>query len=486
MRHWVFILTIGSVCPLLFAAENPPILLDPHAVIFNITAKDVNQLLETYDSSSKGEEIAGYLKKLGTSLEDVDYEVSIFYPRVEFQKNGKLKLRWYLSWASIHVGVAKKYGVRCENFFVDIHPKGLVSLSAEARFEMKGDKLDVRLDNNLSYALANEFDVTKPAKCSGLSPFNGLIRLLAPEIIRSQMDDLGQRLAAAVIKEARVFRYIRSFSLPVPSPRKIDLVFQPSAVDTRHKAIQMAFSGSLAVTDLSLDTSYSGTESIQYPSPNREHSYLAVSERYLQGLLKGIFAVSESPPIRFKANDAINQILFSESVMRLIPKLRQMDPTSRISFAVSVTSPPTLSLEPTDNGAEVHLAAKSLILTLWNSSMEPNEEIASFRIGPEIAFSPFVTADGNLALSLSHNDWEVETSGSGADDEMLAAILQEVTFGAFWDTTVHPFRIGPVDLGKGDFRIRRFYSDGDYLSVEVESADLAAILPPETFIPRMN
>jgi hypothetical protein len=82
-----------------------------------------------------------------------------------------------------------------------------------------------------------------------------------------------------------------------------------------------------------------------------------------------------------------------------------------------------------------------------------------------VAVVPFANVLGGISFRIVENQWHVSSDGLEFDDDLVAATLQELTFGKIFATTYAPLLLRALHLGGTEFLPQSFAVNGNYLVI---------------------
>jgi hypothetical protein len=82
-----------------------------------------------------------------------------------------------------------------------------------------------------------------------------------------------------------------------------------------------------------------------------------------------------------------------------------------------------------------------------------------------MAVVPFANVLGGISFRLVENQWSVSSVGLEVDKDLVAATLQELTFGKIFETTYSPLLLRALHLGGTEFLPQSFQVNGSYLVI---------------------
>lgn len=461
----------------------PPVLLDPQALVVNLSAPDINRVLDEFDTTAGGQRLKGRFEKLSDSIQDVDYEIDLATPRIAFRRDSHAAVSSELRYMKMNLGKVSGYGLECEDMTIEFdrsQQKEPIRLTGDIGIKLQGDRLLLNLASFHVSQPPNGFLVTEPKKCNG---WEWLTQQLVRWVVRSQVEDLENTLGQAIRDQLKKWnedgsflRFSGKFTLPAPLDRSMEFVIWPARFSTAFESFYLVLSASLRVER----TSFGPVQSVQavatIPPEDSRTSFVAASELFAQRALGEVFS-SKLPPVRFQ----ISQSLL-EKILPLLDQLfglERLDESKPFELSFALDRAPHLRFTGTPSGAaQLSLESTEVGFSIWNGDMKPLE---SYRIGSTLSIVPLLTEDQALALVLGQNEWEVSSSDGGGDPELVAALLQELTFGAFWDTEVHPFPLWQIPIGGSEIGPRTFRTRDGYLQLDLAINDVKRMTIPFLF-----
>jgi hypothetical protein len=203
-------------------------------------------------------------------------------------------------------------------------------------------------------------------------------------------------------------------------------------------------------------------------------SFLGVSESFVNETTRRAASNKSSSQRRSTGN--FRKLLTSNSVYALIPGLRKIDSKANVYFEVVFPVAPRFEFRRDDGGnALIRVVLSGVAVNIRKDEGGRKTLLGTLHVDSgRMAVVPFTNLLGGISFRMVENRWKVSSAGLEFDEDLVAATLQEITFGKIFATTYEPLLARALHLGGTEFVPSSFAVDGRYLVI-----GLSEPLPPE-------
>jgi hypothetical protein len=242
-----------------------------------------------------------------------------------------------------------------------------------------------------------------------------------------------------------------------------DVYLYPQALETDGESLLVSFAGS---------TSMRGDETRPAPAwtASFPRSFLGLSESFLNTVLRHVVTELEGQPQKPSGN--FSRLFRSQSVYTLIPGLRDVESREDVYFTFSIQSPPALELRHvsddagTGERAVLFVDLAGLEMSMWEGGSTQDRWLGTLAIETgRIGLVPYVNRLGGVSFELSENDWVLSSTGAEFNEELFAALIQELIFGEAFETRYDPLGREGLHVGDAQFQPRYFSVINGYLVI---------------------
>jgi len=416
---------------------------DATALVINLAAQDVNDVLATRFFPQGERDFSGSVPKLAGGISDLNYRLRLRQPSVSFKAGRLIALDLEVSQAVLQIGQVKKKilrEIRCHDLTLIVSPDHPLALHVVFRMQSQDRRLKVSLKE---LAIKNQefIQISGPGRCQGLGPLNLLMKPLVRHVVQVKVRGLeelvekalGQKTEALVRKQGGTLE--ARFSLPKPWANRLSLRVFPSSVVTAPNRVRVVYGAELTSE---LASQGEDCRALADPVPT-SNSFVSISKCWLQGALAELLSNPTQKPFRFDAQGKWVKKFLIPGLSAIIPGLAERADLERVGFLLSFLGSPQLAFEKTEK-EDLALRFSSSGFRLRVLDLSTSEKtLADIFIRPHVQFLPVLTSTYELALVVSPSFEEIEVDGLLVDSDLVTALLEEVVIGGLSRRNLSPF-----------------------------------------------
>ena len=480
MRHVVAAaaLFVASMVPIARAAELAGEFRETSAVLLNVSERDLNRIVVDSFHANGGPRFKGEKERVSSSVADLRYDALLSDPVVRLGTDGTARLSLDIKDGSLRIGrLERKIGgmqAHCDDAGLDIDPGSPLAVEMAVDLTIENGALRLVPTSIEMPDAQDRLRLVEPTRCSHTILPRWMLWWLGKPYLRRSLGDLEARILDRARKSAARFEAkeeLLTKRWEIPRERHGEsgdgLRLFPETVDTS--------GGSLLV---GLTASNVGPTAGRVPprviddDPRPPGSFLGLSESFVNEVARRVLAKAQGSRRGSAGN--FRKLLKSDAVYALAPGLRKVDGKESIDLEVQFSSVPRFQFESLDGEASAATDARALIrvvlsgveLNLRKDSGGKSSIIGTLRIdSARMSVVPYVNLLGGISFRLVENQWKVSSSGLQFDEDLVAATLQEVTFGKIFKTSYDPVMTRTLRLGKTVFVPRGLAVNDGYLLI---------------------
>ena len=450
------------------AADPPASVAEPAAVLLNVSEKDLNRIVVDAFHRNGGPRFAGEKGRVSSSVADLRYQAHFSDPVIRLGRDGNARLSLDILDASLRIGrLEKKIGGRlaqCEEAGVDVDAASPLAVDVAFDLAIENGAFRVHPKSVEIPEAGERLRLVEPARCRN-SPFpRWLLWWLGKPYLRrsiANLDEivLGRARTSAARLEAKGNQLTKRWE---------SLLLFPDSLDTTGGSLLFGLAAASpgAVSRPAPARRPEGAEAL--PSG----SFLGLSETFVNETSRRVTAKKAASPRRSSAN--FRRLLASDAAYALIPGLRKLDSNASVYFEVAFPSAPQFEFrrqegpEPASGGGDalIRVVLSGVKIEIRKDEGERKTLLGTLHIDSgRMAVVPFINVLGGISFRLVENDWKVSSTGLAFDEDLVAATLQEITFGKIFATTYAPLVSRALRLGETEFVPRSFAVASGYLVI---------------------
>lgn len=439
----------------------------PGALLLNVTEADLNQIVLSSFHANGGPNFEGSKRRTSASISDLTYQATLSDPRLALGEGGKASLKFDVREGNVRIGrIERKIAGRaasCEDTSVYIDPSRPLEVMLGLDFRIEDGELRIVPDSVSVPDAEERLNLVKPARCTNALLPRWLLWWIGKPSLKRYLGNLDEVLLERARKSATRIEEKRELlrkSWELADGGEVHLF--PGSLDTGHHSLFVSLTAASAAT-----TSGQTAERLPRGLPEG-HSYVALSAAFTNDLAR--LAVARMSGERLRPTGNLSKILRSSSVYALIPGLRGLDPSDTLLYAVAFRETPRFAFTTGPAGeATIRIELSDVELRLFKESQHETTPLGTLSVKSAVlSVAPYVNVLGGVSFRILENEWVVSSAGIRCNDALVAATLQEVTFGRIFETTYRPLATSRWRVGESEFAPRGFDSVGGYLVIELE------------------
>ena len=471
LRHLVWfvsvLLSLGAI-----AAQPAPPFVRRDALLVNVTESDLNRIVLGAFHSNGGPNFEGTRHRVSAAVSELTYEARLSDPLVTLGERGAASLTFDIRSASLQIGrLERKIAGRaasCENASLTVDPSRPLRVTVALEFRVEDGDLRVVPASVSVPDAESRMSLMKPSHCTNAPLPRWLLWWLGKPYLRRYLTNLDAILLDRAKSAARVEQTRDVLRRSWEGSGGEQLHVFAAALDTSARSLLVSLTAASGPDD-------SGPSAAPVPAGlPTDRSFLAVSETFTNEVLRR--AVARMSVERLRPAGNLGKLVRSGSVYALIPGLRGLDRTDTLLYSVDFRTAPRVEFSKVPGGeAMIHFLASDVDLRLWKEDAHGTSLLGTLEVeSGRVAVVPFWSVLGGVSFRIVENEWTVSSKGIRFDDALVAATLQELTFGRIFETTYEPLGASRLHVGTTNFEPRAFDAVGDYLVIELgaEGSDL--------------
>lgn len=466
MRHVVAAaLLFASMVPIASAVEPAAKFSETSAVLLNVSERDLNRIVVDSFHANGGPQFAGEKERVSSSVADLRYRALLSDPVVRLGTDGTARVSLDIKDASLRIGrlEGKIVGMqaRCEEAGLDIDPGPPIAVELAMDLTIANGALHLVPTSVEIPDVQERLRLVEPTRCSNTILPRWLLWRLGKPYLRRSLGDLDARILNRARKSAS--RFEMKQELLAKRWERDGLRLFPETVDTSR--------GSLLI---GLTASSVGPSVERVPPrviadhPLPPGSFLGVSESFVNEAARRV--LSKKQGSRRGSAGNVRKLLNSGAAYALAPGLRRIGSKENIDLEIRFSSAPHFEFESVDAASDaralIRVVLSGVELNLRKESAGQSTIIGTLRVdSARMSVAPYVNLLGGISFRLVENQWKVSSSGLEFDEDLVAATLQEVTFGKIFQTSYDPVLTRTLHLGKTVFVPQSFAVNDGYLLI---------------------
>lgn len=444
---------------------------EPNAVLINITEEDLNRIALDAFHAKGASTIEGERQRLSRGLSELHYRAGLSEPILTLGRDGRLRLDFDILEGELKIGsLERKLLMRrmhCEDAAVSVDPDEPVALTLALRLAIEDHRLQL-VPEEVRLANTRGFRLQKPARCRNNPLPEFLLWWIGKGRLRRKIEKLDDVLLAKARDGAAALNEDQSMLAgywQVGEDRKTVYLY-PHTIDTSRRSLLIGLAGASPLPR---------TAAAPLPgwvSTRSDRSFIGLSESFLNFALRAAFREIDGRPR--EPSGGLRKLFRSEAVHALIPGLRGIASREALRIGLAFHATPRIEIAAADEiagsaggqGAVIRIELSDMEVILWESDGENERWLGSADIdSARIAVAPYYNVLGGVSFHAIENAWQVSSRGIEFDEQVLAAIFQELFFGEIFETRYEPVGRGTFDVGETRFDPRYFSLVGNHLVI---------------------
>ena len=480
MRHVAAaLLLLPSMVAIARAAEPAGAFSETAAVLLNFSERDLNRILVDSFHANGGPRFEGEKGRVSSSVVDLRYSALFSDPVIRLGTDGTARLSLDIQNASLRIGrLERKIGgmqVQCEEAGLDIDPGH--PLAVELAVDLTVDNGALRLvPTGVEISdVEDRLRLVKPTRCSHTILPRWFLWWVGKPYLRRSLGKLDEvildraRKSAARLEEKQGL-LVKRWEIPAGRDGKhaSRLHLFPETVDTSGGSLLVG----LTASNVGPTAGRVRPRPLDDDAPRPSGSFLGVSESFVNEVARRLLPGKTGS--RRKSTGDFRKLLKSDAVYALVPGLRKIDSKDGVDLEIRYSSVPRFEFHTlndkasaaTDSRALIRVLLSGVELILRRESGGRSSVLGTLRVdSARMSVVPFANILGGISFRIVENQWKVSSSGLEFDEDLVAATLQEVTFGKIFETSYKPVLTRTLHLGTTEFVPQAFAVNDGYLLI---------------------
>jgi len=476
---FVAFLLLPSTSAITRAADSPAPFSEPSAVLLNVSEADLNRIIVDSFHANGGPRFEGGKERVSSSVADLRYHARFSDPVVRLGRDGSARLSLDILDASLRIGrLERKIAgrqARCEDAGLDVDPGSPLAVDLMVDLTIANGALRVTPTKVEIPDVGERLRLVEPSRCRNTPLPRWAVWWLGKSYFRRSVGNLDKLVLERARKSAARFEEKQSLLTKrweIPSKHHDDL---GASLRLFPETLDMS-GGSLLV---GLTASNAGPTLL--PAPARRlngtgllppGSFLGLSESFVNEIARRV--ASDKSKSRRKSTGNFRKLLASDAAYALVPGLRKIDSKEHVYFDVAFPSAPRFEFRRIEEGGPASGAGQALIRVLLSGAeiaIRKDDGGRTTVLGTihldscRMAVVPFLNLLGGISFRIVENEWQVSSTGLEFDEDLVAATLQEITFGKIFATSYEPLLSRALHLGETEFVPKSFAVTDGYLVI---------------------
>jgi hypothetical protein len=464
----VVLLLVASVSTSARAAGFPAPFSETDAVLLNVSERDLNRIVVDSFHANGGPRFEGGKARVSSSVADLRYHALFSDPVVRLGRDGSAHVSLDILDASLRIGRLERKVIgrqaRCEDAGLDVDPEN--PLAVDLRLDLSVTDGALRL-NPTSVEIPEaekRLRLVEPDRCVNTPLPRWLLWSLGKSYFRRSVGNLDKMILERARKSATRFEEKESlltsrWELPKhrddlgPSVRLF-----PQTLDMSRGSLLVGLTASsVGPTVSSAPNRLNGTS---LPSG----SFLGLSESFVNEISRRV--VSNKSKSQKKSTGRFRKLLASDAAYTLVPGLRKIDSKENLTLDITYPSAPRFEFRPLNGEALIRVVLRDVQVDVRKDEGGRKTVLGTIRVDSgRMAVVPYMGLLGGISFRVVENQWQVSSTGLEFDEDLVAATLQEVTFGKIFATSYEPLLKRALRLGETEFVPQSFGVTDGYLVI---------------------
>jgi len=475
----VAILLLPSVSTIARAEGSPAPFSESAAVLFNVSERDLNRIVVDAFHANGGPHFAGGKERVSSSVADLRYSARFSDPVIRLGTDGTARLSLDILDASLRIGrLERKIGgrqARCEDAGVDVDAGSPLAVDMALGLTIENGALRVIPTSVLIPEAAERLRLVEPARCKNTPLPRWFLWWVGKSYFRRMVDNIDQvileraRTGAARLEEKESL-LTRRWEIPKERQDNVEssLRLFPESLDMSGGSLLVAMTASSGGPALPSILPARVEEPRRLPSG----SFLGISESFVNETARR--TASNKASSHRNASGNFRKLLTSNSVYALIPGLRKIDSKASVYFEVEFKTAPRFEFRSLNGGeALIRVLFSGVAINIRKDEGGRKTLLGTLHVDSgRMAVVPFTNLLGGISFRIAENQWQVSSAGLEFDEDLVAATLQEITFGKIFATSYEPLLARALHVGGTEFIPNAFAVSGRYLVIGLSEPPL--------------
>ncbi len=456
------------------AAESPASFSEPAAVLVNVSERDLNRIIVDSFHRNGGPRFEGAKERVSSSVADLRYHALFSDPVVRLGRDGSARVSLDILDATLRIGrLEAKIGgrqARCEEAGLDVDPGSPLSVDLLLDLAITNGALRVNPTSVEIPDVGDRLRLVEPARCRNTPLPRWLLWWVGKSYFRRSVANLDKIVLERARKSALRFEEKESLLTrrwEMPKAHDDDpgtsLRLFPETLDMSGGSLLVGLTASSAgpaLPSAPLRRLNGGTG--QLPSG----SFVALKESFVNEISRRV--ASNKSKSQKRSTGHFRKLLASDAAYTLVPGLRKIGSKENVYFDVAFPSAPRFEFRRLDEGSQ---ALIRVLLSGVEIAVRKDEGGRKTLLGTlhidsgRMAVVPSKNLLGGISFRVVENQWQVSSTGLEFDEDLVAATLQEITFGKVFAASYEPLLMRAVRLGGTEFVPQSFSVTDRYLVI---------------------
>jgi hypothetical protein len=461
------LLLLPSMVAIARAAEPAGAFSESAAVLLNFSERDLNRILVDSFHANGGPRFEGEKGRVSSSVADLRYSALFSDPVIRLGTDGTARLSLDIQDASLRIGrLERKIGgmqVQCEEAGLDVDPGH--PLAVELALDLTVDNGALRLvPTGVEISdVEDRLRLVKPTRCSHTILPRWFLWWVGKPFLRRSLDKLDGAILARARKSAARLEEKQGLLGKRWEPAS-GLQLFPETVDTSGGSLLVG----LTASNVGPTAGRVRPRPLDDHAPRPPGSFLGVSESFVNEVARRL--LSGKMGSRRASTGDFRKLLKNDAVYALVPGLSKIDSKDGVDLEIRFSSVPRFEFDEastaTDRRALIRVLLSGVELILRKESGGRSSVLGTLRVdSARMSVVPFANILGGISFRLVENQWKVSSIGLEFDEDLVAATLQEVTFGKIFQTSYDPVLTRTLHLGTTGFVPQAFAVNNGYLLI---------------------
>ena len=478
------LLLLPSVPTITRAADSPASFSEPAAVLLNVSERDLNRIIVDAFHANGGPRFAGGKERVSSSVADLRYSARFSDPVVRLGRDGSARVSLDILDASLRIGrLERKIGgrqARCEEAGLDVEPGSPLAVALLLDLAITDGALRVTPTSVEIPDVEERLRLVEPERCRNTLLPRWFLWWFGKAYFRRSVGNLDKMILERARKSAARFEekeslLTRRWEMPKAHHDEpgASLRLYPETLDMSGGSLLVGLTASSAGPTVPPAAPRRLNETGQLPSG----SFLGLSESFVNEISRRV--ASNKSKSQKKSTGHFRKLLASDAAYTLVPGLRKVDSKEKIYFDVAFPSAPRFEFRRLDGQALIRVLLSGVEIAVRKDEGAKKTLLGTVHVDSgRMAVVPFKNLLGGISFRIVENQWKVSSTGLEFDEALVAATLQEITFGKIFATSYEPLLMRTLRLGGTEFVPQSFAVADSYLVIA-----LGEPRPPEAASP---
>jgi hypothetical protein len=467
----VTLLLVASVPTIARAAESPVPFSETDAVLLNVSERDLNRIIVDSFHANGGPRFEGGKQRVSSSVADLRYHALFSDPVVRLGRDGSAHVSLDILDASLRIGrLERKIAgrqARCENAGFDVDPENPLAVDLLLGLSVTDGALRLNPTSVEIPEAEKRLRLVEPERCRNAPLPRWLLWSLGKSYFRRSVGNLDKIILERARKSAARFEekeslLTRRWELPKAHHDDLgpSLRLFPESLD---------MTGGSLLVGLTASSAGPNVASAPVKRPNGagllpSSSFLGLSESFVNEISRRV--VSSKAKSQKKSTGRFRKLLASDAAYTLVPGLRKLASKENLTLDITYPTAPRFEFRPFDGQALIRVLLTDVRVDVRRDEGGRKTLLGTIRVDSgRMGVVPFMSLLGGISFRVVENQWQVSSTGLEFDEDLVAATLQEITFGKIFATSYEPLLKRALRLGETEFVPQSFGVTDGYLVI---------------------